>query len=292
MRRTVIALAALATLAAAPAQAEVVEIAPSSPWNIDFGETKCRLARFFGEGEAKHILFFEQYWPGTRVGMTMAGPSYDRYRSRERTDLRFLAAQEPQESRPFTGTVGEFGEGLIYSSINIAKGITPKGADEDSASARLPSLDMEAARQVEFVATRQRGEELRLVTGPLDEAFAALDACSLDLVGTWGLDIEQHRTATRLPQWINKDAIVRRIMVAYPRGALMSGEQGIMRMRVIVNAQGTVEDCAILKSTETNRLDSPACRAMADARFEPALDAAGQPMRSYFAETIVYQTRK
>jgi TonB family protein len=60
-------------------------------------------------------------------------------------------------------------------------------------------------------------------------------------------------------------------------------------MRVVVSTQGTVEDCVILKATNTDRLDSPACRAMLNARFEPALDAAGQPMRSFHAESIVYQ---
>lgn len=52
MRRTALALAALSLpLIAAPARAGVVEVTPSSPWNVDFAENKCRLARFFGEGK-------------------------------------------------------------------------------------------------------------------------------------------------------------------------------------------------------------------------------------------------
>lgn len=295
VRNAVFVLAALTTtLAATAAQAEVVEIAPSSPWNVDFGATKCRLARFFGEGDARHLLFFEQYWPGEYLGMTVAGPSFARYASRRPTDLRFLAMQEPRETEPFTGSVGEYGEGVIYSTINVAAGITPRNADDsaDPARAGLPELDKDAARKVEFVSLRQRGDEVRLMSGPLDEAFGVLDQCARDLVADWGLDVEQHRTMTRRPQWTNKDGVVRRIVAAYPREALQRGEQGIMRMRVIVSTEGAVEDCAIIKATNTDRLDSPACRAMLNARFEPALDAAGQPMRSYFAESIVYQVRK
>lgn len=295
MRRTMLALAAFSTaLAAAPARAEVVEIAPSSPWNIDFGETKCRLARFFGEGENRHILFFEQYYPGKSVGMTVAGPSFNRFTTRVRTDLAFAAGQEPIEGRPFTGTVGEFGNGLIYSQINVGASFSKdEGSSADAPKdLRLPSLDKEGARQVAFVGHTQRGNEIRLMTGPLDEAFAALDTCAVDLVGTWGLDAEQQRTATRMPQWTNRDGVVRRIVADYPRGAQNKGEQGIMRMRVIVSPQGTVEDCAIIKATSSDRLDSPACRAMANAQFEPALDAAGQPMRSFHAESIVYDLRR
>ncbi|MDP4605890.1 MAG: energy transducer TonB [Erythrobacter sp.] len=295
MRPTLLTLAALSTaLTATPAQAEVVEIAPSSPWNVDFGATKCRLARFFGEGDARHLLFFEQYWPGEYLGMTVAGPSFARYGSRKPTDLRFMATQEPRETEPFTGTVGEYGEGVIYSTINVAAGITPRNGDNSAEGARtgLPELDKDAARKVEFVSVRQRGDEVRLMSGPLDEAFGVLDQCARDLIGDWGLDVEQHRTMTRRPQWTNKDAVVRRIMSSYPREALQRGEQGIMRMRVIVSTEGAVEDCAVIKATSTERLDSPACRAMLNARFEPALDAAGQPMRSYFAESIVYQVRQ
>ncbi|HSJ79052.1 MAG TPA: energy transducer TonB [Erythrobacter sp.] len=294
MRRTILALAAFGTalislLAAAPAEAKVVEVPPSSPWNIDFGETKCRLARFFGEGENRHILFFEQYWPGRYVGMTLAGPSYSRFRSRARTDLAFDAVQKPVETQPFTGTVGDFGEGLIYSAVYVARDRANDDGSEATPDQRLPLLDKDVARTVEFIGVRQRGDDIRLMTGPLHEAFAALDTCALDLVGTWGLDPEQQRTATRMPQWTNRDGVVRRIVATYPRDAQQNGEQGIMRMRVVVSTKGTVEDCVILKATSSDRLDSPACRAMLNARFEPALDAAGQPMRSFHAESIVYQ---
>lgn len=297
MRRPVPALTALAAtlataLAAMPAQAKVVEIAPSSSWNLDFGETKCRLARIFGEGEDRHLLFFEQYWPGKYVGMTVAGPSYGRFASRVRTDLSFAEGQKPRETEPFTGAVGDFGDAVIYSWINVGAGFREEAeiGDVNATKGRgMPQLDKDGARQAQFVGLRQRGDEYRLMTGPLDEAFAALDACALDLVSTWGLDPEQQRTATQMPRWTNRDGVVRRILVAYPRGAQQKGEQGIMRMRVIVSPEGTVEDCVILKATETDRLDSPACGAMANARFEPALDAAGKPMRSFYAESIVYQ---
>lgn len=287
MRRAILALATLPALLAAPAQAKVVDIAPGSPWNVDFGENKCRLARFFGEGENRHLLFFEQYWPGERFGMTVAGPAYKRFGSGQRTDVKFFGAQSPMETRPFTGTIGEYGHGVIYSSLALVK--NERSANQDEVTpVRVPQLDKDTARQVEFVSLRQRGDEVRLLTGPLDEAFAVLDNCALDLIGTWGLDVAQHRTATRLPRWLNKEAVVRRIVAVYPREALNAGEQAIMRMRVTVSAEGLVEDCAIIKATDTERLESPACKAMLSARFEPALDAEGKPMRSYFAESIVY----
>lgn len=289
MRRSVLALAALSTALAAPASAEVVEIAPSSPWNVDFAPEKCRLARLFGEGENRHLVFFEQYWPSATFGLTVAGPSFRRFGGRLRTDLSFTAAQEPMRTEPFKGTIGAYGDGLVYSTVSL----TEAGEDEDGGRdvlvKSLPGLDLAAAAASEFVSLRQRGREIRLLTGPLDEAFAVLNQCALDLIGEWGLDIEKHRNAQRLPRWTNPDAVVRKIVANYPRGALNDGEQGIMRMRVLVSETGTVEDCIIIRATTTDRLESPACKAMLEARFEPALDAEGKPMRSYFAESVIYK---
>lgn len=291
MRRTLSTATALpalvaAVLTASPASAEVVAISPSSAWNVDFAENKCRLARLFGEGENRHLVFFEQYWPGEAFGLTVAGPSYDRFRSRQRTALGFFDGQERQRTEPFTGTVADFGTGVIYSSARLAAGDS-EGAD--AATTQLAQLDTQLAAKVEYVALKQRGDEIRLSTGPLDEAFAVLNQCSAQLITDWGLDFDQQRRATRMPEWTNMEGVVRRIQAAYPRKALNRGEQGLMRMRVIVSEEGAVESCTIIKATDTEKLESPACNEMQNARFTPALDAAGQPMRSFYVTRITYQ---
>lgn len=285
-----LSLAALGCVFASPVRAAddpaPVVLEPSSQWVVDFGEDKCRLARLFGDGENRHLVFFEQYWPSNQVGLTVAGPSYRRFRSRQPTELGFFEAQPRIRTEPFTGTIGEYGPGVIYSSITLA---TSSENDESNGTAtELPRLDTEFAKQVEFVSLRQRGKEIRLLTGPLDQAFAVLNQCTESLFTGWGLDFEQYRTATRRPKWTNVDALTRRIQAAYPTNAVERGEQGIMRMRVIVSPQGTVEDCAIVKATETDELESPACKLMRNAVFEPALDATGQPMRSLYVTSITY----
>lgn len=290
MRRTMSFLALLpAALTAAPAAAEVVEIAPSTPWNVDFAPEKCRLARLFGEGENRHLVFFEQYWPGETFGLTVAGPGFKRFRSRQRTDLAFAATQEARRTEPFKGSVDGFGDAVIYATAKLTD--EKEDTDRSRFITRMPEPDLAAAAAVEFVSLRQRGTEVRLMTGPLDEAFAVLNQCALELIGDWGLDLDRHRTATRMPRWTNPDAVVRKIVANYPRGALNEGEQAIMRMRVLVSEEGKVEDCIIISATTTDRLESPACRAMLGAQFEPALDAEGKPMRSYFAESVIYQIR-
>lgn len=291
MRPTIAALTALSvTLAAAPVRAEQVVLQPSSQWNVDFAPDSCRLVRLFGEGENQHYLAFQQYSPTKGFGLTVAGPGFKKFRSLGKTMLNFHDAQAPRETTPFTGTIGEFGPGVIYANLGIEE--EPPQDDADPATTLRPgvsTLDLAQGKQVQFITLRQGKHEVRLETGSLDKAFAVLNQCTLDLVRDWGLDPERHVTAQTRPRWTNQEIVVRRIGMEYPAEAARIGEQGIMRMRVIVSAEGMVESCTILKSTQTEELESPACKMMKQARFDPALDAAGVPFRSYFVTSITYK---
>lgn len=291
MRRTMLALAAPVTaLAAAPVAAEPVVLKPSSQWNVDFAADSCRLVRLFGEGENRHFLSFQQYSPGKGFGLTVAGPGFKKFRSLGKTMLNFHDAQAPRETTPFTGTVDEYGTGVIYANLGIEEE-PPKDdtAPDPTLHPGVPMLDLAQGKQAQFIALRQGKHDVRLDTGPLDKAFAVLNQCTLDLVRDWGLDPDRHVTAQTRPHWTNQEAVARRIGREYPAEAARIGEQGIMRMRVIVSAEGLVESCTILKSTQTEELESPACKMMKHARFDPALDAAGVPFRSYFVTSITYK---
>lgn len=290
MRRTLLALTALALATPLAAAEAPVELAPSSKWNVDFAVDKCQLIRTFGKGENQHFLRFQQYSPGEAAGLTIAGPAFKRFRSRAVTELRFFEGQIPHRTRPFTGTVEGYGDGIVFSGVTIDQGMPEQPAkDETPPAASVPLLDTALGKQVQFIELRQGGRTVRLNTGPLDAAFEVLNRCSLDLLRDWGLDPDKHLTALSGPQWINQDVIVRRIQSDYPSDAAREGEQAILRMRVIVSEQGKVESCTLIDATVTKDLESPACRLMKSATFEPARDASGAPFKSYFATTITYR---
>lgn len=280
----------LAVTLVSPALAEPTVLKPSGNWHVDYGDDVCRLGREFSDGKNTHYFTLKQYWPAASAGMTVAGPGFRRFVSREKTTLRFAADNPGFEGRPFTGTVEGYGPALVFSAINLAKGEpVPNQPDADDSESGRGALDLREAAKVRFVEFKQGVRIVRLETGPLADAFKVMNDCTASLVKEWGLDPERLRTAQSGPRWINQAALVRKIAAAYPGGALLRGEQGIMRMRVIVDAQGAVEQCTIIKATETERLESPACEVMKSAEFEPARDAAGQPMRSYYATSITYQ---
>ncbi|MGI8942934.1 MAG: energy transducer TonB [Qipengyuania sp.] len=71
--------------------------------------------------------------------------------------------------------------------------------------------------------------------------------------------------------------------------ALREGEQGIVRVRLIVDDAGNVADCKLENATTAEALPAAACRHLNGAKFEPALDDAGNPVRSYYITKIVYR---
>lgn len=285
MHKSVAALALIA-LAAPPLHAEPQVLKPYGPWNVDFGENSCRLQRLFGTAEDKHVLMFQQYWPDDRVGLTLAGSSFKKFRSEERTELTFAEGQEPVRAAAYSGTLGDYGDAVIFANVKLE----PSDAQaDDAAGSGLRQMDLAFGKKARFVAVKQGAREVRLATGAMDGAFEVLNQCTLEQVRGMGLDADKHVTMRSQARWLNRDALVRKIIANYPAEARAQGEQGIMRMRVIVSEDGKVEKCEILKATTALRLESPACEVMQRAEFAPAIDAEGKPFRSFYATAITYR---
>jgi TonB family protein len=289
MHKTIAALAALALTAASPLHAEPRVLAPYGPWNVDFGEDSCRLQRLFGTAEDKHALVFQQYWPSNGAGLTLAGSAVAKFQDGEYTDLKFLEGQRPMAQTALTGTLGDVGRAVIFTTVHLDRPLSPPNREDTPEDRRFAQMDTSLGKQVRFVEVGQGGRKVRFETGPLDSAFEVLNQCTLELLRDLGLDAERHVSMQSGPRWINQAALTRKIVSSYPREALAQGEQGIMQMRVIVSAEGAVESCTILKSTTTVRLESPACDVMQRAKFEPAIDAEGKPFRALYATSITYK---
>ena len=80
-----------------------------------------------------------------------------------------------------------------------------------------------------------------------------------------------------------------RIQENYPPRAVRDEIEGRVGVRVSVGPNGRVADCSVTSSSGSPVLDDAACSGMRSyARFNPALDAAGNPITGSYSTTIVY----
>jgi TonB family protein len=293
-----LALVAAATGARAAAQ-EPAALKPSSNWNVDYGEEACQLARTFGEGEDRHVIFFRQWAPSNSFGFTAGGNGFRRFNRNRRTYLRLHDNHERLSVNPMIGELNTVGKAIIFSSLNLEESEPPiervvrnqlkSPKDEEQTQTASPLTPPDIFGQVKYMSFTQGSQTVKLQTGSLTEAFKVMRDCTFSLVGDWGLDVDQHKSMTKGVKWLNQKKIVRRIMAVYPNSALSRGEQAIVRLRVIIDENGKVEECVIGKVTTAKKLESPACAPMLDAKFEPALDKDSRPMRSYYETSITYR---
>ena len=81
-----------------------------------------------------------------------------------------------------------------------------------------------------------------------------------------------------------------RIQENYPSRALREEIEGTVGVRVSVSPDGRVATCAVTASSGSRILDDAACKGMQRyARFNPALDAAGNPTTGNYSTRITYR---
>ena len=268
-------------------------LAPSSSWHLDAADEKCRLARVFGEGPSKHVLLIDLDEPSDSVDFLVAGPAVRETKWNKPAGFQFGALEPVYETFYTKGSFGEFEPALMTIATSLAETAEDSEDTEDESfvenEAGLTRIPVERFAGNETLSVVQNDETIVTLQLPnLIPALSALNQCAEDLVAFWGLDLEQHRTMQRGPEWTNAKTVIRRFISDYPSAGLRSGEQGAVRFVVLVDEKGEIIECRQSDATQLEDLKSPACRAMSRATFKPAIDANGQPMRSYYAEKIRY----
>ncbi len=298
MRNSLVcALAVTLALPAAPAQSrDVLRLKPSSPWNLHYADDSCRLSRNFGEGTQQVTMILDQFEPGDQFRMMFAGTLMQpRRQSPPITGaIRFGPQEAESEITVERGNVGAQRALFVSETQRLAPMTDAEEAAHDQAERRgMPFEPAPIGAAREAAATwlelkKVLRNDLVLETGSMGKPLAGLRQCSWDTVRKWGLDVEQQKGLTRKPhakvapqKWFDSDD--------YPRKMLFAGHQGIVNLRIMVDASGNPASCHIQRSTRPKEFDDMSCKvAMKNARFEPALDAQGKPVPSYWLASVLF----
>lgn len=282
IRRGILATTALLLVGPQTLSAQSVQplqLAPSSPWALDYADDSCRLVRTFGSGAEEVTLGLTSYAPGGMFQVSAVGDLTRTFRTPPTVNLK-LGDVEDYDVRFFQVDFGGRPGILITNPITV--GPLPEAARREMESQRPvgsfsdPAVEAQVTT-IGFLDGFEQKFELR--TGSLREPMAALKDCTADLVTHWDIDTERHAGLSRIAvprtppfRWID--------IRDYPRDLRNST---MINYRLIIDENGQVAGCHIAGADQASPFAVATCEQLTEnARFDAALDAEGNPVRSYF----------
>ncbi|HEX6742268.1 MAG TPA: energy transducer TonB [Sphingomicrobium sp.] len=248
---------------AAPAVAE--PLAPLKSWVLDYAENQCNASRTYGAANDP-IGFALRPAPN--------GETYELLVGRQH--------HGPRYAEELKGTV-DFGHGPLKAWLLHYGG---KGKRIDVYAYRISAAEMAQARSASAVLlTAKEAQSVSFRLDHMGQLLSGLDKCTEDLKHYWNMG-EELTGKIAVPS----KGDVRTVFSDedYPSEALMQGKEGSGRFLLLIDEKGSVAGCHVQVPSGVPILDAMGCQVIRErAKFKPALDAQGHPVRSsYFTPPI------
>lgn len=267
-----------------PAQAVLSEdarsLSPTSGWNIDYGQNRCRLTRLFGDKDNQHLLYIEQIAPQSTFTVAFAGPLMDRWRRKRNVHVGLREA-EPFEKIEFMkyGELGQFGPMITFKTS-----LTNETRLDDEL--RYAGIDTDLAGQVDRIVLRRKDDVLSFETGKMEKAFSALNACTADLLVGWGLDPQKHKSYLPVRMTDGADGH-RDIIEEMPSRVLRKAPSGSYDWLVRIDKEGKATKCTAIDAEEGDEFANEGCEAIMKVAFNAARDGQGNTIDSFTTVHII-----
>lgn len=260
LARGVCVLAAASSIPSTAAVAQGAPLQPIKPWNLDYGETQCTAAREYGSS-AEPIVFAIRPAPN--------GETYELLMGRSR--------RGPSFAQQLEGSV-DFGRGPINAWLLHYAGKTSKIAVHQF---RISATDMAQAASASSVTLRLKGGgHFSFSLANMPALLKGLEQCTQDLKRYWHMrEVDGGSVATP------SKGDVRRVFTNndYPSEAFDRDQQGGGQFLLLIDEKGKVAGCHVLQASGVPSLDAMGCQVIRErARFTPARDRAGKPIRSSY----------
>jgi TonB family protein len=154
--------------------------------------------------------------------------------------------------------------------------MTGTGPDRDGAT------PLRQVRKIELSSPRLT---VSIELSDVEKLTSVLEECNRDLLASWGLaPADQDRLAT-WPKLTNAARFLDD--TDYPQVAIRSFQQGEVRVRALVRADGTIGDCVLRYGSGYPALDAATCDAFKlRGRYAPAIDKDGNSLEAPAFATV------
>jgi hypothetical protein len=249
-------------------------------WVAHYNQDACHLIGQFGAGDAAVIAIFTRYQPGDKFDLTLTGKRLRLFDATVNARVDFGIRPDP-EHEVALGKTGE-DPSIYFRSIRL------DGWEASKKQPDAPVITPDLEKGITGVTVSIRGKRpLRLaVSKGFGKPMAALRTCLDDLLKSWGYDPAVQAALSRpvsphTPpgKWLSG--------TDYPVGAALGGHNGFVQFRLDIDPEGKIAGCHVLARTNPDDFADTTCRLITRrAKFDPALDAAGKPVRSYFISSV------
>ena len=268
-------LAGMVEVNSAMAATETLELI--SPWQVERHAESCALSAAFGNQRNPLVLHFERFEPYHDFQLLMVGKQLKRLVPPTKLSIAYGSTGKVQTTASYRQARNADGTPAILVPV---AGLPHDGESTQAVAAGEAAVD-------HLTLTIGQKRQVIVNTGSLGEPFAAFTTCTDQLVSSWGYEPGHKQSLSRrLSPLSNPSSWLR--PADYPGAALFSRAQGMVNFRLDVDAAGTPLRCKVQRSFG-DEFDSTTCsRLMERARFRPALNAAGQPVASYYVNRAYF----
>ena len=276
-----------ASLPAMAKEADVIPLAKTSKWDINYSDDSCQLIRTFGIGAQQVFLRLVREQPGDSFSLELIGHLLQTTKSEIPVELTFGLDGTPFKSKGVAMTLSNAELPLVrfprlrFDQATLAEQSEP-----------IPPVTLARETAVTAIAFKRfGGKRYRLDTGSMGPPMAAMRTCTDDLIKTWGYDpaiqsrLRQRAIPTASPAtWFHEGD--------FPNKAMIAGHDGLVRFRLDVDAAGIPQGCRALYRTSPDEFTEQTCKLLIQrARFLPALDSTGRPVKSFYINDVRWISR-
>ncbi len=256
-------------------------LAPVSGWSLNYAEDSCALVRSFGDAASPTMLELRQYAPGGPVVVTIAA------QKRVRSRIDPVVSFGPQDLDARTAVYRQVDLENEYSGVRMYLFQDWPNTFPAALATEDPERDS-AEGAVEWLSVRRVFEEdFRLGTGSMHLAMNAMRECLGDLIEGWGLDAEAHQDLSSAVEWPERVNWISTALRGMSRSLERQVERESQYMLLQVAADGSVESCRPFTSSTLTEFAEIFCsETLERGRYEPALDAEGDAIASYYVHGI------
>lgn len=270
-----------------------VELHPIVPWHLNVGTERCLLSRAFGRKDKPTILQIRRFTPFDTMSLQISVFSRQ-YPIDDATPRVRLNPDKTykQIDMPLFVHLGDGLKGVMFNLFEL-----PLSRGKDAAAAtrrdkRIPVAERDAREKAikSLYVGKMFNHDLVLDLPNFHLAMQALRDCADTLPNNWGIDTQANSHLSRRVKPKNLQSWVEKVEQAYPSTAIRENQQAEIFLRLMVSPEGLPTDCVAQMEVGIHDFASTACAIlMKNARFEPALNANGKPVKSFFTQSIGYR---